>query len=67
MFGVDPVSLELEEDDGMNGVGVFLPIDNSYSIFLGYKVPSILALMRRSLIEHGGLSQVCSLTYGCTF
>lgn len=38
VFGVDPVSLELEEDDG-------------------YKVPSILALMRRSLIEHGGLSQ----------
>jgi len=38
VFGVDPVSLELEEDDG-------------------YKVPAILALMRRSLIEHGGLSQ----------
>jgi len=38
VFGVDPASLELEEDEG-------------------YKVPAILALMRRSLLDNGGLSQ----------
>jgi len=38
VFGVDPTSLELAEDDG-------------------YKVPSILALMKRALIENDGLAQ----------
>jgi len=38
VFGVDPSSLELGEDEG-------------------YKVPAILGLMRRSLVEYGGLSQ----------
>lgn len=38
VFGVDPGTLELEEDEG-------------------FKVPAILAMMRRALIENGGLSQ----------
>jgi len=38
VFGVDPTSLELTEDEG-------------------FKVPAILALMRHSLVENGGLSQ----------
>lgn len=38
VFGVEPSSLVLEDDEG-------------------FKVPAILALMRRSLVEYGGLSQ----------
>ncbi|EGG22299.1 RhoGAP domain-containing protein [Cavenderia fasciculata] len=38
VFGIDPHTLELVEDDG-------------------YRVPNILVLMKRSLIEHGGLQQ----------
>jgi len=38
VFGVDPVSLDLAEDEG-------------------FKVPVILGLMRRSLIEYGGIGQ----------
>jgi len=38
VFGVDPTSLEIAEDEG-------------------YKVPSILALMKRALIENDGLAQ----------
>jgi len=38
VFGVDPVGLELAEDEG-------------------FKVPVILGLMRRSLVEYGGIGQ----------
>lgn len=49
VFGVDPSSLEMDEDGGNH-------ITFSHLIsFLGHKVPAILILMKKAVIEKKGI------------